>query len=95
MGKVGKVIAGGILIVGGILIGTIGGQPAIGFAIAGQGAGIVYGALTDDGGLNERQGAILENRADARLGLPVIYGKTRVGPILADARVDTSSQNNK
>ncbi|KKL74702.1 hypothetical protein LCGC14_2062230, partial [marine sediment metagenome] len=95
MGKVGQVVVGGILIVGGVLIGTLGGQPAIGFALAGQGLGMVYGALTSGPNLDARQGAILENRADARAGLPVIYGKTRVGPLLADARIDESSQKNK
>ncbi len=94
-GKVGKIIIGGILVVGGVLIGTLGGQPALGFAIAAKGLGVIYNAATGDRALEEQQGIVLENRTGAKQPLPVVYGKTRLGPILADVRVDPASDKRK
>lgn len=94
-GKIGKIVLGGVLIVGGAIIGTLGGQPAIGFAIAAQGLGLIYNAVQGDRALEQQQGVVLENRTGAKEALPVVYGKTRLGPILADARVDDSSKERK
>lgn len=102
MGKAAKIIGGIALTVGGALITAFvpGGQ-AWGIAIMVQGAGIVYGALQgagnleSGGNLTSRQGRVLTNRAGTRFGLPVVYGKTRVAPIVADIRVDTNSSKNR
>ena len=95
MGKTGQIVVGALMFAGGIAVGIFTGQWGVALAISTQGLGLIYNAVQGTRQLAERQGAILENRANAKAGLPVVYGKTRVGPILADVRVDTSSQENK
>jgi len=96
-GKVGKIVAGIGLIAGGIIVGVLTGQWGLGAAIAIQGANLIISAATAGSArsIADRQGSILENRSGSRQGLPVIYGKTRMGPIMADLRIDASSQNRK
>ncbi len=95
MGKVGQIIGGVVLTVGGGIVGITTGQWGLAFAISAQGVGMIYNALQGARNLNEKQGAVLENRTGAREALPVIYGQTRVGSIFADIRVDAGSQNRK
>lgn len=93
MGKVGKKIIGALLVVGGVVVGLATGNWTLGLGIASTGLGMIM--TPNPKGLAERQGAILENRTGSQNGIPVIYGKTRVGGVLVDARVDPASTGRK
>ncbi len=94
MGKVGKFIAGGFLILGGIVIGAVTGQWQLGLAIASIGVGILTRPKIPND-LASAQGAILQNRVGSLNGIPVIYGTARLGPVTVDVRVDPASTNRK
>jgi hypothetical protein len=98
MGKVGKVIAGIGLIVTGAVIGIFTQNWSLAFAVASLGAGLLtQPKMPKLGGsdLNERTGAILENRVGALQYLPVIYGTAKIAGVFADIRVDDLSQARK
>jgi len=97
MGKTAQIIAGiGIIVGAGIILIASGGSSwQLSAAIAIQGGSLIANAVQGARPLAEQQGAILENRTGAKQGVPVVYGTTRLGPILADVRVDASSQNRK
>ncbi len=95
MGDVGKIIAGQLLIGAGVVIGVFTGQWGLGLAVSAYGAGMIYDVAKGTRALADQQGAILENRTGVKLGLPVVYGEVRVGPIVADARIDGNSFKRK
>ena len=85
MGKVGKFIAGGLLIVGGAIIGITTGNWQVGIMMASLGVGIVTRPkLPQD--LQLQQGAILQPRIGAQSQVPVLYGTTQIAGIYIDAR---------
>lgn len=98
MGKVGKVIAGIGLIVTGAVIGVFTQNWTLAFAVASLGAGLLtQPKIPKMGGsdLNERTGAILENRVGGLQYLPVIYGTAKLAGVFADIRVDDNSTARK
>lgn len=92
MGRVGRVIAGALLIVGGIALGATGNWN-LAFVAFGFGANLLYQPGKMD--LSDRQGRVLNNRASAREYLPVVYGTTQIGGALVDLRTHLGSENNK
>jgi hypothetical protein len=96
MGKVVKIAAGIFMVAAGVVVGVTGNW-MLGGALAVQGISMLYGAATtqSEAALDDRQGAVLENRAGSKIGLPVVYGEVRLAPIMADIRVDTVSKDRK
>jgi len=83
MGRVGRIIAGALLIVGGIALGYFG-QWNLALVAFSFGANMLFQQGNMD--LTQRQGSILNNRASSGEFLPVVYGETMIGGVLADAR---------
>ena len=92
-----KIVGSALILVGAAAIGIFTGQWGLAGTLAVAGIGRIWQAGQAGSGrsLGSRQGAILENRTSARAGLPVIYGKTRIGPIIAEVRVDPASADRK
>lgn len=94
MAKVGKVVAGVALVITGAIVGLVTQNWGLAYAIASTGVGILtMPKIPKD--LNERQGAVLENRVGSLERLPVVYGITRIGAVFADVRVDNASPERK
>ncbi len=94
MGKVGKFIAGVALTIGGFVVGIATGNWQLGLAISSLGIGVL---TRRPRGVNvaQQQGMILENRYGAQNGIPVLYGKTRIGGVMVDLRVHQASADRK
>jgi hypothetical protein len=96
MGKVGKVIAGIGLIVTGVVIGVFTQNWSLAFAVASMGVGLLtQPKMPKMGSLNDRTGAILENRVGALQYLPVVYGTAKIAGVFADIRVHDASTERK
>lgn len=95
MGKVGKLIAGIVLIAGGAVVGFATGNWQIAKILITSGASMALSTMNRPTGLADRQGAILENHASAQDPLPVVYGTARIGNILGDVRVHLGSTERK
>lgn len=95
MGKVGKVIGGVALIVTGAVVGIFTGHWQLGIAIASSGVSLLTMPTLPKGDLNDRQGAVLENRVGALERLPVVYGTSKVAGVFADIRVHDASPDRK
>lgn len=93
MGKVGKVIAGAVLVVAAGVIGVMTNNWQLALNVASVGVGLLTAPKPPN--LNARQGRILENRAGALDRLPVVYGTARIAGVFADIRVDPASSQRK
>lgn len=93
MGKVGKVLLGAGLIVGGVLLaGVTGGGSlvalahGVGMAATGIGIGMTSRLLFAHAKMQTRSGEIRQTIANPLAALPVVYGTAKVGLKLADIR---------
>src|SRR5260221_13543312 len=87
MGKVGKFIVGGLLIIGGAIVTIVSGGSLwqLGVAMASTGVGVLMRPnISQD--LGQQQGMILSTRQGTQWAIPVIYGTTRVGGVKVDVR---------
>lgn len=94
MGKVGKFIAGGILILGGLAVGVFTGNWQLALSMASIGVGIITRPKIPQD-LGRQQGAVLQTRVGTQNALPVIYGTTQVAGAYVDVRVDSLSSQRK
>lgn len=89
LGRIGKFIVGGALIVGGIIIGA--GNPLVGGLLVYAGAGLIKSAIGTSVADTNRK--YRTNQAGDQDPIPIVYGERLLAPVLNDWRV--SGDGNK
>lgn len=93
IGEVGSAIIGGALALGGaaLAVFSAGTLASVGIGLASFGLGLIERSVR----LSQLQDGVQQNVTSSVAGLPVIYGRAKVGGKVVDTRVDGSTDENK